>query len=125
MAITGARTRRPTASSRHQRDHEDQESITSNKSVQARPRFRIWRETSEDRREFEKKLEDDSRKIREVYQTGFRQGIFSVRYIHDQYVSPKLLGPTFGMGSLACLTGIVVDMILFVWLENLDLGRRF
>ena len=80
---------------------------------------RIWREASEDRRELEKKLEDNNRKIIEMYQNGFCQGIFAVRYMHDQYVLPKLLGPSFGLGFLACLIGILVGMFLFAWIEDL------
>ena len=106
MVRAGARTRA------HMYQEDDQESITSVARIVVN---RIRSNASEDRKELKKQLEEDNKKVTEMYQTGFRQGVIAVRYIHDSYVLPKLLGPSFGLGFLACLIGILVGMFLRNW----------
>ena len=76
---------------------------------------RIQTNTSNYHRELKAQLEEDNKKVTDMYHTGFRQGVFAVRNMHDTYVLPRLLAPSFVSGFLACLLGVLLGMLLKNW----------
>ena len=94
----------------------DQESITT---AARRVVNRVWKQAENDRKDLEHKLETNNQKVISTYQDGFRQGIIAVRYIHDAYVLPKNLAPSFVLGFLSCLVGVLTGLFLLSYMKDL------
>ena len=99
------------AGRRHSARDYDQDSITSAARIVV---TRVWKHAERDRRVLEHKLENHCNKVITHYQDGFRQGVIAVRHLHDSYVLPRTLAPSFLMGFLACLTGVLTGLFILL-----------
>ena len=122
-SLPRSRSRSPTNSlvsieTRRYRD-DDQESLSSTARMVIN---RIHTKTSNYHRELKAQLEEDSlvvnKRVTDMYQSGFRQGVFAVRNQHDTNVLPRLLAPSFISGFTAGLLGIILGVLLGMLLKT-------
>ena len=73
---------------------------------------RVWKHAERDRRVLEDKLENQGNRMIAKFQIGHKQGVAAAQRLHNSYVLPQNLAPTFLAGFLACLIGVLTGLVI-------------